>query len=254
MRAIALTCVAVAACVTSGAVTWSGANQSGRARWYSIFNGYGRTSVTGTGAQLTIMLAPGRARTSHDTHAALVITKSWYQDFVAVTHVRTVRQLRRGAAGQPNPWEVGWVVWHYTSNRHFYALTLEATGWVLSKQDPAYRGGERFLVSGKFPRFRIGVTHSVGIVQIGNQITISADGHRLTQYTDTQRPYLSGGFGVYSEDSLARFGHIQLSSLASVPGHSVRMSAARPRPAARPSPAAGQSPATPAHVTHHPLS
>jgi hypothetical protein len=104
-------------------------------------------------------------------------------------------------------------LWHYTDSRHFYALTLEPTGWVLSKQDPAYRGGERFLASGDTPTFRVGVTHSVGIVQIGNLITVSADGHLLAQFTDTQRPDLSGAVGFYSEDSITRFSHWQVTPL-----------------------------------------
>ncbi len=229
-RGFVLAGAALLTCAALATITLSGGGASA-SPWYSVFNGYGRTTLTGSGAQQVITLSPGQAPSRSDTHAALVLTKAWYQDFVAVTQVRTVRQLRRGAAGRPNPWEVGWVVWHYTSNRRFYALTLEPTGWVLSKQDPAYRGSERFLASGRFPRFRVGVPHRVGIVQLGNQITVSADGHRLTQFTDTQQPYLSGGFGVYSEDSEARFTHIQLSPLASIQSQSVGMSAARQNPA-----------------------
>ena len=102
------------------------------------------------------------------------------------------------------------MVWHYTSNKRFYALTLEPTGWVLSKQDPAYRGGERFLASGRTPVFRLGVPHIVGIVQVGNQITVSADGRLLTHFTDTQRPYLNGEFGFYCEDAQTSFSQIRL--------------------------------------------
>ena len=54
-----------------------------------------------------------------------MISAGPYSDFAATLNVRTQQQLRRGAAGAPNPWEVGWVVWHYTSNQRFYALTLE---------------------------------------------------------------------------------------------------------------------------------
>ena len=105
------------------------------------------------------------------------------------------------------------MVWHYTSDQYFYALTLEPTGWLLSKQDPAYPGGERFLASGRTPLFRVGVPHSVGIVQIGDQITVSGDGHLLTRFTDTRQAYLRGSFGAYSEDSVARFSDIRVSAL-----------------------------------------
>ena len=109
------------------------------------------------------------------------------------------------------------MVWHYTSNRSFYALTLEPTGWLLSKQDPAYPGGERFLASGRTPRFRVGVPHRVGIVQIGDRITVSGDGHLLTRFTDTRQAYLRGSFGAYSEDSDARFTDIRVRALRSGP-------------------------------------
>ena len=229
-RSLTLTGVALLACAALvGTIAFS-LGRGSHSQWYSVFNGYGMTSVAGSGAHQVITLSPGRARTRSDTHAALVLSKAWNQDFVAITHVRTMSQLRLGAAGHPNPWEVGWVVWHYTSNQRFYALTLEPTGWVLSKQDPAYRGGERFLASAPYPRFPVGVTHTVGIVQSGNQITVSADGRLLTQFTDTQRPYLSGAFGVYSEDSVARFSHIQLTPLRIMQSHSVPMPAVQQGP------------------------
>lgn len=239
VRSFAIASVAALACAAIvGTVTLS-LGKGNNSQWYSVFNGYGMTSIAGSGAQQVITLSPGKARTRSDTHAALVLTKAWYQDLSAITQVRTVRQLRQGAAGRPNPWEVGWVVWHYTSDQRFYALTLEPTGWVLSKQDPAYRGGERFLASGTFPGFPVGVPHTVGIVQIGNQITVSADGHLLTQFTDMQRPYLAGAFGVYSEDSIARFTHIQLAPLRIPQSHSVRAPAVQqPSPTPNPTPTA----------------
>jgi hypothetical protein len=112
---------------------------------------------------------------------------------------------------------VGWVVWHYTSNQRFYALTLEPTGWELSREDPAYRGDERFLASGRTPVFSLGAVHTVGIVQIGDQMTVSADGHLLAQFTDTRHAYRTGAFGFYSEDAQVRFGHVRLFRLPAPP-------------------------------------
>ena len=63
----------------------------------------------------------------------------------------------------------------------------------------------------------MGVPHSVGVVQAGNRITVSADGHPLTQFTDTQRPYLTGAFGMYCEDAHAQFDHIRLTQLPASP-------------------------------------
>ena len=206
---------AVLALAAGGAIAaGTGVGRHATARpWLPVFNGYGSTSVTGSGPDLTVSLRPAPAASPKVTHAALVISAGSYDDFAATLNVRTRQQLRRGAAGAPNPWEVGWVVWHYTSNQRFYALTLEPTGWVLSKQDPAYPGHQRFLVSGTTPLFRVGVPHSVGVVQAGNRITVSADGRLLTKFTDTQRPYLTGAFGMYVEDAHAQFDHIRLTEL-----------------------------------------
>ena len=217
-RARVLTVAAALVCATVGAgLAWSAVTgqATGDGQWLTVFTGYGHTEVAGTGAAQTITTAPSTTRSRRATHAALVVSRGHYADFVATLRVQTVRQLRRGAAGRPNPWEVGWVVWHYTSEHSFYALTLEPTGWLLSKQDPAYPGGERFLASGPTPRFRVGVPHRVGIVQIGDQITVSADDHLLTRFTDTRQAYLRGSFGAYSEDSDARFWDIRVRTLPS---------------------------------------
>ena len=76
---------------------------------------------------------------------------------------------------KPNPWEVGWLLWCFSpdpthpydpsptsnSNFRFYALCLKANGWEVSKQDPSYKGGQRFLKSNtqedprKFPPHNI---------------------------------------------------------------------------------------------------
>lgn len=208
---------AAAACAALATfLAWPGVlGGGGGHEWLSAFNGYGKVSVAGSGPATVISLAPTPARTREVTHSALVVSTRWYGDFAVTLRLRTLRQLRQGPAGQPHPWEVAWVVWHYSSNQRFYALTLEAGGWVLSKQDSAYPGGERFLASAPTPRFRIGAWHTVGIVQIGNQIDVSADGQLLTRFTDTQQPYLNGALGVYSEDAAAQFDHIRLHALTS---------------------------------------
>jgi hypothetical protein len=196
--------VAVLACATATtALSISARGSHGSGSWRTVFTGQGQ--VTGTMPGRAILLSPARATAPGITHAALVVSARRYQDFTATLTVRTLRQLRHGAAGAPHPWEVGWVLWHFTGRSHFYALTLEAHGWVLSKQDPAYRGDERFLASGRTPGFPVGRAHRVQITQAGPTMTIRADGHLLTRFTDTQRPYLTGALGLYCEDSVAQF-------------------------------------------------
>ena len=85
-------------------------------------------------------------------------------------NIVTQRQLRNkdntpptkeNPESKPNPWEVGWLLWCFSpdpthpydpsptsnSNFRFYALCLKANGWEVSKQDPSYKGGQRFLKS-----------------------------------------------------------------------------------------------------------
>ena len=85
-------------------------------------------------------------------------------------NIVTTAQLRNGdntpptgdnPASKPNPWEVGWLLWCFSpdpthpydpsptsnSNFRFYALCLKPNGWEVSKQDPSYKGGQRFLKS-----------------------------------------------------------------------------------------------------------
>lgn len=181
--------------------------------WLTAFNGYGSTSVAGTGAALAVSVAPERAAAASTSHAALVVTARSYGDLALTLRLRTDQQLRTGPAGHPNPWEVAWVLWHYTSDDRFYALTLEPTGWELSKQDPSYPGGERFLASGLAPRFPPGTTYTVGVTQVGNQITVSADGRLLARYTDRSDPYTGGAVGLYTEDARATFDHIAIGQL-----------------------------------------
>lgn len=217
-RVLATAVATLLACAIVGLATFTeGSGPHRPAPWQSEFNGYGTTSITGAGPRVAVTLKPAQTKSRNVTHGALVVSTRSYSDFNATLQVRTLQQLRHGAAGAPKPWEVGWVVWHYTSNQHFYALTLEPTGWELSKQDPAYPGQERFLASGPSPAFGVGVTHFVGVTQSGNRITVSADGHWLTQFTDTQRPYLTGAFGLYCEDAQASFGHIRLVRLPAPP-------------------------------------
>jgi 1,2-diacylglycerol 3-beta-glucosyltransferase len=214
VRALAVT---AAVAVTAAAVTLTSEALRGSAQqpaWLTAFNGYGSTSVTGSGAGLAVSVAPERAAAASTSHAALVISAKTYGDLALTLRMRTDQQLRTGRSGHPEPWEVAWVLWHYTSNGRFYALTLEPTGWELSKQDPSYPGGERFLASGLTPRFPPGTAYTVGVVQVGDQITVSADGRFLARYTDRSDPYLGGAVGLYAEEARATFDRIAIGQLA----------------------------------------
>lgn len=148
-----------------------------------------------------LSLSPAAAPTTPGTHGALVTTTQQFGDLDVSIRLRTIRQLRR----KPNAWEVGWLLWHYTDDKHFYYLTLKPNGWELGKEDPSYRGAQRFLRTGMGPSFPVGVGHTARVRQVGRVITVWGDGKLLTTVTDTARPYSSGRVGLYTEDAEVRF-------------------------------------------------
>jgi hypothetical protein len=190
--------------LTTAAASWADGTRHGG--WIAVYNGYGRTGVGVDGSRV-LTESPRRSVTPGETHAGLVTTRASYGDTVASVRVRTVKQLRLLA---PNPWEVGWVLWHYTDDTHFYYLVLKPNGWELGKEDPAYPGAQRYLATGSAARFRIGVWHTFRIRQVGATMTVWGDGLRLATVTDRQRPYVSGRLGLYDEDSSVHFDAVRI--------------------------------------------
>ena len=152
---------------------------------------------------------------THDcdtTHAGLATSTSVEIEAGGVqtihTTMTTVRQLRED--GDPNAWEVAWLLWNYTDNNHFYALALKPNGWEVSKQDTAYEGAQRFLASGNTPVYPPGASHDVTVaIDTTNPAAVSfvitVDGKELGTVTDSQTPYRSGAVAAYCEDSDVTF-------------------------------------------------
>ncbi|HRC08118.1 MAG TPA: hypothetical protein PLV41_07875 [Miltoncostaeales bacterium] len=166
--------------------------------WTTVFDGYGTVSAE----HGRITLDPRATSGPTATHGALVVSTDRFGDLRTQATITTLAQHRAGA---PNPWEVGWFVWHYTNRSAFYAVVLKPTGWEISKQDPAYPGAQRFLASGTSPTFAVGGAHSVVVTQRGATFTVSAGGRTLATVTDTERPYLRGAVGLYTEDAKVMF-------------------------------------------------
>src|SRR3954447_14514552 len=137
----------------------SWADDSRHGVWDSVYNGYGRNGVAWDGSKV-LTLRPAVSLTGDQTHGGLVTTAKSFANFDSTVRVRTVDQLRVGA---PNPWEVGWVLWHYTDDVHFYSLVLKPNGWELGKEDPAYPGAQRYLATGGWPRYTVGRWHTFRI-------------------------------------------------------------------------------------------
>ena len=103
--------------------------------------------------------SPWPATSPAETHASLVTGPVAVGDMTLEVSSTTTRQLRTGSA--PNPWEVAWVLWHYSDNVHFYYFVAKPNGWELGKADPAYPGAQRFLATGSSPSFPIGPWYRV---------------------------------------------------------------------------------------------
>jgi Ca2+-binding RTX toxin-like protein len=150
-----------------------------------------------------LLLEPMGSTSPSETHAALVVSQNSYTDVVFGADFTTISQLRTGSP--PNPWECAWAVFSYTDDTHFYYMAFKPNGWELGKVDPAYPGGQRFLATGESMTFAVGSKHRFQITQTGATITIAADGKVLTTLTDTERPYLTGKVGFYTEDAKVAF-------------------------------------------------
>lgn len=189
--------VAIAGCGLAH-VTAGGASHA----WRVAYDGYGSVRASGTGGTDHFTLRPAAPKSASSTHAALVLSRRSWRDFTFETRLRTYLQLRKP---HPNDWEVGWILWHYTDDQHFYYVILKPGGWELGKEDPRYPGHQRFLTDGTRPVFPLGQWYTVRVRQSGDVISVSVNGRRLVRFADTQDPYRSGHLGLYSEDAAAAF-------------------------------------------------
>ncbi|MEU8109073.1 hypothetical protein AB0C18_35740 [Nonomuraea muscovyensis] len=172
-----------------------------RAGLFLEYDGYGRACTYQDGGRWVWRLSPRPARAPAETHAALALSTGDYADVRLRVRARTVHQLRRPT---PNPWEVAWVVWHYTDDNHFYYLVPKPNGWELGKVTPGYPGNQRYLATGEEP-FEVGTWHAIEIRQVGDTMTADVDGRRLVRFRDQERPYHRGRAGLYNEDATTEF-------------------------------------------------
>lgn len=171
--------------------------------WQEVFSGYGSTGITSK----RIILEPKASDDPEETHAALVIGPESRCPFLYQVTVRTLRQLRKNS--EPNPWEAGWVIWHYQDNDHFYYFIPKPNGWELGKRDPSYAGGQRFMATGDQKKFVINKKYRIKIIQRKKIIKIYVDNKKIVEYLDQEAPYQKGRIGVYSEDAKAKYTNIK---------------------------------------------
>ena len=172
-------------------------------QWLFVFDGFGCVEASYADANTMLMERPAMAMSPDETHGSLVIGPSATGDVAVEASVLTTEQLRSGSA--PNPWEVAWLLWHYTDNTSFYYFIPKPNGWELGKADPAYPGAQRFLATGTSPVFPVGTWHRVTVNQVGQAIEVTVNGVLLTRVTDRERTYTSGRVGLYTEDAESYF-------------------------------------------------
>jgi len=171
--------------------------------WRDRWNGMGKVGIAHDGTNVLVEI-PKAPRYRWETHSALVTSHETLGYTLTSVQVRVIKQLRY----RPNPWEMGWVIWHYTDNLHFYYLMLKTNGWELGKEDPAYRGNMRTLIKRYSPTFRTWKWYTIQVLMVGRAITVWADGKVLGKYRDFQRTYWKGRLGLYCEDSHVEFDNV----------------------------------------------
>jgi hypothetical protein len=178
--------------------------------WQFVFNGYGCSGFMSLNSNTMLVEQPKTAVTPDETHAALVVGPSVSGDVTLDVSLATARQLRANSA--PNPWEVGWFLWDYQDNSHFYYFIAKPNGWELGKEDPAYPGAQRFLASGSSPSFPIGPWYRIHVEQVSQTIRVLVNGVVIVTVTDQERPYSSGRVGLYSEDAEVYFDNVVINT------------------------------------------
>ncbi len=174
--------------------------------WTVRFSGYGCVSTYDRGRFSALAMGPKAAEKNYQTHAPMVLGPEFGSRLMFHMRVETTEQLRRG---QPNPWEVAWVIWHYSDDEHFYYFIPKPNGWELGKRDPQYPGGQRFLASGRDEVFPIGHKYDVTVVHVAEDVAVFVNGREIVRLRDDERPYRSGRIGIYSEDAMVKVDRVR---------------------------------------------
>ncbi len=129
-----------------------------------------------------------------DTHAPLIVAGdvAW-KDYIFNVSMKTVRQLR---PSNPNPWEVGWLIFRYVDSKNFYYFIQKTNGIELGK---LVNGSQQFLYTAGTPKLTIGSTHTYKVVLKGTNIKIYIDGVQVVNVNDSS--FSAGKIGLYNEDA-----------------------------------------------------
>lgn len=197
--------------------------------WTDVFNGGGSQSIfVDAGGTHYLRQQPQTSTSSSETHASLTTSSSSITKPVTLHYeYQNQQQLRTGSS--PNPWEVGWALFNYTDNNHFYYVALKTNGWELGKEwlDSNNVQQQQFLASGSTPTYAIGHWLQLDLTvsypsSTSATITVKAKDQNLAQQTLTTftddgttasgAAYQSGKVGLYNEDAKVDWGYVKVTT------------------------------------------
>jgi hypothetical protein len=163
-------------------------------KWTQAWNGYGTIKIENG----TLMMAPKASTSPGETHSALIRSGDLNSnDYIYNVKMNTAEQLRTGNA--PNYWEVGWLTFRHQDNYRFYYFVLKPNGIELGKA--LGNNQQAFLVTESTPKLQLGQWNNFRITLKGANVKVFINGSLVTDYTDTNNPFLTGGIGLYNEDA-----------------------------------------------------
>jgi hypothetical protein len=169
--------------------------------WDVVFDGASGRAGVRVVPDRGLRLLPDTADAPGETHAALVVSQATFEsDTLDLAVAWTTRRQLRGGS-QPNPWEMGWVVWDYQDADHFTYLVLKPNGWEIGRRDPAGVGGQRFLATGSSRKVVPGQRSSVSVRRVGTLTRVTLGGQVLAAVRVADHE-TGGSVGFYCEDSV----------------------------------------------------
>ena len=163
----------------------------------------------------------------YETYACQVQSKNWFKNFQLDVDMKTNKMLRTGYSKYgvnqqgPQPWECAWIFFRFTdeqpkSNHHYYFLIRpdhcefgkkdnKVGDTTVEQQIYLPRVGDKKLV--------VGTSNHVTIVSKDNHITITVDGTKIVDYTDTWNDpakMAQGLAAMYCEDSDVQFDNMKI--------------------------------------------
>ncbi len=172
-----------------------------------VFNGFGTVGLTSQ----RLRLSPAAATQPNETHAALVRATTESAAVDLRVDVATVAQLRQGSPA--NVWEVGWVIWNYADNDHFWYLAVKPNGWEIGRRDPSGAGGQVFVATGSTPSTPVGQSRRVRIRHDGsNRLRVWLDGQLVSDIRRANPLFPTAAIGFYSEDATVDFDNLTVAA------------------------------------------